>query len=137
MDDLANSIISVAKRLTEGKSEGIKPLRSLKDAVLLQHIGNKSSPESRCYAFILMTFLDDVFYNLAGDFPQEEPYAKQVAVIRQNFFDGIGDKLFRLAKAIDDSDPVQILRQVGDMMTTYLDSIDAINEAIEDALHEH
>jgi hypothetical protein len=133
-DDLGNLVMylnSAGKSLVDPTFRGIKPLRDLKDNVLPGYIGKVFSAETRSYSFFLLMFLDDVFCNLAGDFPQAKTYGEAVDNIRRDFFKTTGDGLSELAQTIESGDSLGVFKQLSLLVTTYLDSIEMINEKIE------
>jgi hypothetical protein len=136
MNDLTTVLNSTGESLVNSASNGIKPLRELKDEILPRFLAREFPAETRCCSFLLITFFDDIFYNMTGDFPQERPYGESVDKIRREFFKVVGNSLSGLAHAIESGDANTIFKQCSYLITTYLDSIETINYKIERATHE-
>lgn len=136
MNNLIILLNSAGESLVNATSSGIKPLRDLKDNILPSYLAKEFTAETRCCSFLLITFLDDLFYNMAGDFPQEKPYGESVDEIRREFFKVVGSSLSGLAQAMDKGDVFAIFKQFIYLIATYLDSIDTINDKIERAAYE-
>ena len=135
IDNLIMHLESAGSALVNKTTNGIKPLRDLKDDILPYYLHKEFPAEVRCCSFLLVTFFDDIFYNMAGDFPQEEPYGEAVDDIRREFFNNVGSGLARLGQALERKDVKPIFNEFSALVTAYLDSLDKINEEIEGAVH--
>ncbi|MEA2097605.1 MAG: hypothetical protein U9P70_00815 [Patescibacteria group bacterium] len=115
---IAKSLREVGKALEDNGSNSGPVLRRLQSEL---NAGQRSNLKSDFICYFLSTFIDDVFYNLSGDFP----YNKKHHEIISNIFKGIGKALSLLAESITD-DKLDCSPAYESMVNSYLDGLDRI-----------
>ena len=115
---IAESLRKVGEALKDNGSISGPVLRGLQSEL---NTGQRSNPKLDFLCYFLSTFIDDVFYNLSGDFP----YNKKHHEIISDIFKGIGKALFLLAEFITD-DKLDCSPAYESMVISYLDGLDRI-----------
>lgn len=134
MEKLSRDLISIGEELSHLPSTGpldVRVLTILKRAKLVPYLSQAYEAEKRFFAFFLINFLDDVFYNLVGDFPYDKPYGEKAHGIKLDFFKDAGRDLSAIGEALSRSDFQVIYNHFVSLVTLYLDKIDEINRLIE------
>lgn len=130
MDKVSEKLISIGHLLLKLPSEGrleLRPLKALKNGELIPYLSPEYNAEKRFVAFFLINFLDDVFYNLVGDFPYDKPLGKEADSIRREFFRGLGTELCAIGEALVRDYFPTIYEHLTRLVVLYLHNIDAIN----------
>jgi hypothetical protein len=93
LDALKNDILSAGNRLNSDGINAGPELRKLQE-VLSRYTTN--NPEIQFLAFFVAVFIDDLYFNLSGDFP----YESKSYALRNNIFVSIGTLLTQLAESL-------------------------------------
>ena len=130
--NLADELESTGKILLEPLPEGIRidftRLRKLKDSKLREYVLQDTNKETRGLSFLLLIFLEDLFYNLSGDSPPyDENYGEILDEIRANFMRSIGRALCDLSKAVKERNGLTAFETLRSLANDYLDCIETIN----------
>lgn len=120
---IAKSLHEVGKALKDDGSNAGPVLRRLQSEL---NAVQPSNPKSDFLCYFLSTFIDDVFYNLSGDFP----YNKKNHEIINDIFKEIGKTLSLLAEFITD-DKLDCSPAYESMVNSYLDGLDEIRACKE------
>lgn len=108
----------VGNALTDNGSNSGPLLRKLQSEI---NTGQRSDLKSDFACFFLSTFIDDVFYNLSGDFPYRQETYENIGKI----FEEIGNALTSLAESMED-DTLDCSLAYENMVKSYLDGLDSI-----------
>jgi hypothetical protein len=114
---------NLEKNVEEDRSQSTRLLRRLQEKLVNF---TRSDAKSDFACFFLSSFIDDVFYNLAGDFP----YTEELHEIILKIFHGICKDLAFLSKNLSNSDNSYFLAYEK-LVQTYLDGLDEIRACCE------
>ena len=109
----------VGKSLSADGSESGPKLRKLQSEL---NSMDRFDPILDFVRFFISSFIDDVFYNLSGDFP----YRRETHEIVGEIFRGIGNALISLSESIS-RDGLDRSIAYESMVNLYLDGLDRIN----------
>jgi len=115
---IVGSLREAGKALENDGSDSGPFLRRLQSELNSQQ---RLNPKLDFVRFFLSIFIDDVFYNLSGDFP----YHRETHEIISDIFKGIGKALSLLAKSISD-DTLDQSQAFENMVKSYLDGLERI-----------
>lgn len=128
METLSTSLTSAASTILTAEKDLLLPLRNLKDEILKPYLAPSFAPDLRFVAFSLANFLDDVFYNLTGDFPDQ---GKIIHEICEGFFKTVAAELGfigeLLSKGNEPLDREAVWKVLARLVCAYLDTIDRLN----------
>jgi hypothetical protein len=113
------------EEMTAGSESGSISLSPLKR--LQRRLENSQSvdlsEENRFLVFFLAIFIQDVFYNLAGDVPYSENSEQE----KQKFYSKLVGDLEQLSDAINQADSSKKLNTCMQLVNNYLDGVKSIN----------
>lgn len=134
MEKLGKELVAIGNELSQlrsGDRLDVSLLKRLRAVELEPYLSKKWQPKDRFLAFFLIIFLDDVFYNMVGDFPyDDETYGEKADEIRVYFFTDVARYLSAIGQALYSSDSDAINEILVSLVTSYLDKIDEINALI-------
>lgn len=104
----------------------IAPLRGLQEQAE-RYLQIATIPRTRFLFFFLSAFLQDVFYNLAGDVPYQEESQRR----RQEFFLALPESLRKFSVAIAADSTGDAIVSCQQMVSEYLDTVTRINKLLE------
>ena len=135
MKALAKVIMTTGDDLSNLPSKGpleVSSLRKLKAESLPFYLSKDNESENRFFAFFLINYFDDVFYNLVGDFPYDNVHGGEEAyLIRLRFFKIAGEYLTSIGEALSRNDFSAIHDHFTALVVLYLNKIDEINRVLE------
>lgn len=117
-----NKILKVGKRLAEDGSEAGPILREFHSG--LSKIKTEDS-HIKFLVFFLFSFIDDLYFNLSGDFPSNE----KTDDIRNTIFKNIGGLLVKLSNTLGQNKFENCYYIYIDMVLCYLDGLNQIATA--------
>lgn len=135
MKNLSLRLIEVGNKIsstTEVDKSYLTLLKTIRYDYLKPYVLKDYEEKVRFLSFFLMNFLDDVFYNLAGDFPSEKSFGAQVHKIRKDFFKNFGIKLTEIGQAVAKNDHSLVHDYLVALIVDYLEKINEINRTIEE-----
>lgn len=86
--------------------------------------------EDLFFVFFLATFIQDVFYNLAGDVPYSERSEQE----KQKVYSELASDLGQFAEAMEQGEPSKKLHSCMQLVNTYLNGVKAINLVLKEEL---
>lgn len=81
-------------------------------------------------AFFLDSFIDDYFYNLAGDYPYKEEFEDTFKDIWRDIFKNIGNSLIKISKNIEKNNYGECCEACSSIVSLYLEKINYLNEIL-------
>lgn len=122
---IKEEILATGSKLVDKGSEAGPRLRELQ--------GNLSNLkdtdlQTKFLSYFLFLFIDDLYYNLSGDFP----YHEKTNQIINDIFKGIGNHLIELSKSID-SDFTKSYNAYMNMVDGYLNGLNQIESHKDDS----
>ena len=82
------------------------------------------------FVFFLATFIQDVFYNLAGDVPYSERSEKE----KQRVYRELASDLGQFAEVMEEGEPRKVLHACMQLVSTYLNGVKSINLILKEEL---
>ena len=109
-----------------------KELRNYQDELkyLIDKKLESLSDLHRFIAFFLDTFIDDLFYNLAGDYPYRKDLENNFRNVWHGILKNMGETFIRIAEQIDEKNHELICQSCTSMVSFYLEKISFINSKL-------
>lgn len=117
---IAKMMCLAGKELEQNGSNAGPVLRSLQSQL---HSAQRLNQQTDFLCYFVSNFIDDVFYNLTGDFP----YYKESHDIIGNMFKGFGNALSLLGDSLKNDAPACNLPYES-LIKIYLDGLEKIQE---------
>ena len=84
----------------------------------------------RFVAFFLDLFIDDYFYNLAGDYPYRKDLEKTYLKIWREILNSIGYSLLEIAENIEENNYSECCEACASIVSLYLEKINYLNKIL-------
>ncbi|MGA3084117.1 MAG: hypothetical protein ABSE95_04930 [Thermodesulfobacteriota bacterium] len=110
----------------------LAPFKKLRYKGLPKYLSVEYPKEIRFLSFFLINLLEDIFYNLIGDFPYEDSFGDQIHAVRKDFFKFMSEKFIEIGKAILINDYLIIPTRFTELVVDYLTVIEKINTIIDE-----
>lgn len=125
--DLKNAILSTGNRLTSEELDagGLNAGPALRNLQTILSNYKTESPYLNFLAFFLSIFIDDLYYNLSGDFPYDEASKQK----RDGIFRDIGQLLVKLSDLLNSEDGVKLYAIYISLVEKYTDGLGSLNNA--------
>lgn len=117
--------------LKEDPAEGTGQLRNLQKQLEGYEKSNEIK-EIRFLAFALGLLIDDIFYNLTGDFPFDKKWGLEAYKRRMLFLSEMGQSFEEMADKIIEDNFYNCVDKYKDIIIGYLDTIDDLNKITYD-----
>ncbi len=117
-----SEILEVGKRLANKGSDAGPALRKLQNRLFEMRVSDKYM---NFLIFFLFNFIEDVYFNLSGDFPSDEKCAE----IIDDIFRAIGRLLDKLGSKLGLNNPENYYPIYVEMVQCYLDGLTEIDAA--------
>ena len=129
IDIISKNIKETGKLLISDKSEGTKRASTLISE--LKQLTNKLDDPKICFnSFFLHTFLEDVFYNIIGDFPYHESWGKEIDNIRNDILNDIGENFLEISKEMKLNNFSNCIKIYENLVFKYLKKIKKLNDVL-------
>lgn len=126
---IASEIKEIGKTIGEDKKEGSKQVRQFqgkwRNKLNVEGI-DSGDPNIDFLIFFLCNFIEDFYYNLAGDFPN----SKEVEKARESIMEGIGRTFINISENLEASNFTECYESCANMVNLYLEKIQHLNRTL-------
>lgn len=128
--DLASETKEVGQAIERNLREGSIKVRQFqgkwRDKLNVEGIDSED-PNLTFLIFSLCNFIEDFYYNLAGDFP----YSKEVKEIRESVMKNLGSTFINISENLETSDFNKCHESLAKIAYLYLDKIKHLNRILK------
>src|SRR5438874_2132650 len=91
-----------------------------------------SNPHLKFLIFFICNLIEDIYYNIIGDFPYDKRYGGEVREIRVVLFNRIGAVLVKISEHLKSREYTSCYESYVELTEFYLSSIDQLNKVLAD-----